>query len=147
MVSAEKCVENQEIVEDEIGLLFFRGLPKNDKEVVMFQMPGGPSGGSKDSYDADLMFKYLKEYHKKKERLNELHQSDTGGADARLRQIIEENKKATFTPKDVRDAVRQVQQAQEQQQKQLPANVDPKIEDLIKSLGNLKIGIATINIL
>jgi hypothetical protein len=147
MLSAEKCVENGEIVEEEIGLLFFRGLPKNDKEVVMFQMPGGPSGGNKDSYDADLMFKYLKDYHKKKERLDELHQSDTGGADARLRQIIEENRKATFTPKDVRDAVRQVQQAQEQQQKQLPADVDPEIDDLIKSLGDLKIGMAAVNML
>ncbi|KAH6877447.1 hypothetical protein BKA58DRAFT_74419 [Alternaria rosae] len=71
--TSDACVASKQVPREELGILFFRGLPKHDKESVMFMMPDAPKGDDWTEYDVDKIYCFLKAHHKKTNSIDEMH--------------------------------------------------------------------------
>ncbi|RAQ98663.1 putative gag-pol poly protein [Stemphylium lycopersici] len=143
--AADACVSNQQVPEGEVGIMFFKGLPRSDKEAVMYYMPNAPNGDDWATYEKDKIYSFLKAHHKKMHSLDEMHRQERGDVDAEMRRIMLSNRKATFTPESVKEAVAEIKKTAATPS--TPSDVDIEVEDLIQSLGDMKLELATIDML
>lgn len=143
--AADACVTNKQVPEGEVGIMFFKGLPRSDKEAVMYYMADAPNGDDWATYRKDKMYTFLKAHHKKMHSLDEMHRQERGDVDAEMRRIMLSNKRATFTPESVKEAVAEIKKTAASPS--TPSDVDVEVEDLIKSLGDMKLELATIDML
>lgn len=137
--TAEACVANKQVPQEELGFLFYRGLPKHDKQTVAFMMPDAPKGDDWAEYHVDKIYTFLKEHHRKANTINDMHTQERGGMDAEMRRIMLTNKRATFDPAKVKDAIADLQKQQEKQESLLPPSVDPEVEELVTALNGMKL--------
>jgi hypothetical protein len=145
--SADACIAARQIPEEEKGILFFKGLPKKDKEAVMFLYAAAPKADVWDSYDCDAIYQWLREHHKKRDGIEDMHRQLRGENDPETRMMMLSNKKPKFSSEDVVKAAQTIRESQETRTESRPQEVDAEVDDLIKSMNGLQINLATVELL
>jgi hypothetical protein len=74
----QAALARSQIVELEVGILFFRGLSQDDKTMVMHGMPIDirPKGGDVNTYQVDQMYQFLRQCRDQDEAIRAMQQEE-----------------------------------------------------------------------
>ena len=147
VVYCDACQRNRQILAVEEGYFFFRGLPKADKDLVLFNMPDGPVMSDRSSFDLEKIYQFVRRVHEQRRGLKESSYGKEEIKAMEARYLMD----STREPPDYR---RMIEQAKDQFTKQpvetkkpLPAGVDDSVEELVKAMEGWKLQIAEVGTL
>jgi hypothetical protein len=144
LVTSDAGIQSRQVHETERGFIFFKGLPKADKELVLMNMPDGPNGVDVSTYDMESIYQYVRKVYRQREGIRQTSFTQAE-EDAKRAQVAVEASRHV-TGEDIRRAVKELQEGREAKAKKpaLPLGVDQEVQDLIDAMGGVKISAAEV---
>jgi hypothetical protein len=96
LVTSDAGILSKQVHESERGYLFFRGLPRPDKELVLFSMPEPqPEGSNVATYNIDRIYKYVRLVYRQRKRIKQTSFSQAEKDTRHARAVIQDSCRVT----------------------------------------------------
>jgi hypothetical protein len=144
---AQSCIENGRLHDDEQGWYFFKGLSRDDREKVMYQMPENerPEGTETASYHLEKMYSFLRKMRRQREGVDQCNPINEFMSAQRANQAYQHSK--TMVKDSIEDTLKAIagqdtnQSLRALDQNGEPDDTDPEIKDLVKRMKNVSINL------
>jgi hypothetical protein len=147
LVTSDAGILSKQVHESERGYLFFRGLPRPDKELVLFSMPEPrPEGSDVATYNMDRIYKYVRLVYRQREGIKQTSFSQAEEDTRRARAAIQDSRRVTSA--DIQAAVGDLEnRRRDAANSSLPPGVDKEVQELIDAMKGAKISLQEIDAL
>jgi hypothetical protein len=144
LVISDAGITAKQVHESERGFLFFKGLPRMDKELVLFSMPEPrPDGVDVATYDMDEIYKFVRKVYRQREGIKQTSYSQAEEDTRRAQLAVKKSQRVT--PEDIKSAVRGLEELRStSQETSVPPGVDQEVQDLIDAMKGVKISVAEV---
>jgi hypothetical protein len=139
LVTSDAGVASGQVHETERGFLFFKGLPRMDKELVLFSMPEHrPNGIDVSTYKMDEIYKFVRTAYRQREGIKQTSYSQAEEDMRRAQLAIQDSRRVTTD--DIQAAVKELQRRRDDNvQRTAPPGVDQEVQELIDAMKGAKI--------
>jgi hypothetical protein len=139
LVISDAGIASKQVHEAERGFLFFKGLPRTDKELVLFSMPEPrPDGVDVATYDMDDIYKYVRKVYRQREGIKQTSYSQAEEDARRAQLAVQESR--SIGAEEIQTAVQDLKELQNKAKiSTLPPGVDQEVQDLIDAMKGAKI--------
>lgn len=146
VVYSDACQKTKQVLTNEEGYFFFLGLPKTDKDLVLFNMIDGPSMKDRSSFHLDKIYEFVKRVHEQRQGLRDSSFDRSDGQLAEVRKAMDSTKDPTDFHNIVDQARGQIA-SQTATARKLPEGVGSEVDELVKAMEGWKLSLAEVSIL
>jgi hypothetical protein len=142
LVTSNAGIASGQVHQAERGFLFFKGLPRMDKELVLFSMPSPhrPNGIDVSTYNMDEIYKFVRMVYRQREGIKQTSYSQAEEDMRRAQLAVQDSRRVTAS--DIQAAVNDLERRRNMEtSKSLPAGVDQEVQDLINAMKGAKISV------
>jgi hypothetical protein len=144
LVTSDAGIASKQVHETERGYLFFKGLPRADKELVLFHMPEPrPRGIEVSTYDMEAIYKFVRTSYRQREGIKQTSFTQAEEDARRAQQTIRET--YSLTTNEIQSVVKDLKHRRDaEKMSTVPAGVDPEVQNLIDAMKGIKISAAEV---
>jgi hypothetical protein len=142
LVTSNAGIASGQVHQAERGFLFFKGLPRTDKELVLFSMPSPhrPNGIDVSTYDMDEIYKFVRMVYRQREGIKQTSYSQAEEDMRRAQLAVQDSRRVTAS--DIQAAVSELERRRTVGTSgSLPPGVDHEVQDLIDAMKGVKISV------